>query len=127
LPLEEAIARKRDPKTIADSYLPYEVEAYWNRWWQERRLYHADPEHVLSGRKQPFVMCFPPPNVTGYLHIGHALTSSIQDAIARFRRMQGREVCFLPGLDHAGIATQSIVEKELMKAEGLTKHDLGRE
>jgi valyl-tRNA synthetase len=73
-----------------------------------------------------FVMVIPPPNVTGSLHLGHALTNSIQDALVRYHRMSGRRVLWVPGTDHAGIATQSVVEKRL-KLEGKTRHDLGRE
>jgi valyl-tRNA synthetase len=73
-----------------------------------------------------FVIVIPPPNVTGSLHLGHALTNSIQDALVRYHRMSGRRVLWVPGTDHAGIATQSVVEKRL-KNEGKTRHDLGRE
>ena len=72
-------------------------------------------------------MMLPPPNVTGTLHIGHALTCSIQDTIARWRRMKGYNVLWLPGTDHAGIATQVVVEKKLKKDRGVSRHDLGRE
>lgn len=72
-------------------------------------------------------MCLPPPNVTGCLHIGHGLTTAVEDAIIRRKRMQGYETLYLPGQDHAGIATHTVVEKNLMKTEGKTRHDLGRE
>ena len=72
-------------------------------------------------------MTLPPPNVTGHLHVGHALTVAIQDALIRWNRMLGKTTLFLPGFDHAGISTQSVVEKRLYKADGLTRHDLGRE
>jgi valyl-tRNA synthetase len=72
-------------------------------------------------------MAFPPPNVTGNLHIGHALTIAIQDGLIRWKRMQGYSVLFVPGYDHAGIATQAVVEARLMKNEGKTRHDYGRE
>lgn len=71
-------------------------------------------------------MILPPPNVTGALHLGHALTITIQDALARWHRMQGHDVRWIPGLDHAGIATQTIVEKHLLRETGQTRHDLGR-
>jgi valyl-tRNA synthetase len=84
--------------------------------------------HARHGtNKKKFTICLPPPNVTGYLHIGHALTIAVEDSITRRKRMQGYETLFLPGTDHAGIATQSVVEKMLMKETGLTRHDLGRE
>lgn len=74
-----------------------------------------------------FSMIYPPPNVTGYMHIGHCLTATIQDVISRQRRNQGQKVIWIPGTDHAGIATQAIVEKVLMKEKGLTRHDVGKE
>jgi valyl-tRNA synthetase len=114
-PLHEAMAAKLDPAQIADSYLPYDVESYWVDWWRKEGFFHGQEERVNKGGKKPYTIVLPPPNVTGYLHIGHALTSSIQDALCRWRRMQGYEVCYLPGTDHAGIATQTVVEKELMK------------
>ena len=76
--------------------------------------------------KPKFVIVIPPPNVTGALHIGHALTNSIQDTIVRWRRMSGYEALWVPGTDHAGIATQTVVEKKLQREEGVTRHDLGR-
>ena len=77
--------------------------------------------------KGTFTMMLPPPNVTGALHVGHALTAAVQDTIARWHRMCGKRVLWLPGYDHAGIATQSVVEKQLMKTRGVTRDDLGRE
>jgi valyl-tRNA synthetase len=82
---------------------------------------------VLSGKKKPFTMVIPPPNVTGALHLGHALMLSIEDVITRTKRMQGYETLWLPGCDHAGIATQSVVEKQLWKESKKTRHDFGRE
>lgn len=73
------------------------------------------------------MICLPPPNVTGYLHIGHALTTAIEDSIVRWRRMSGYETLYVPGTDHAGIATQSVVEKKIFKDEGKTRHDFSRE
>jgi valyl-tRNA synthetase len=81
----------------------------------------------MGTNKPKFVIVIPPPNVTGALHIGHALTNSIQDTIVRWRRMSGYEALWVPGTDHAGIATQSVVEKKLQREEGITRHDLGRE
>ena len=114
---------------MATEYLPTEVEAAWYEWWEECGLFKPES----AGREGPglerrtFAMVLPPPNVTGALHIGHALTVSIQDVLARWRRMHGDEVIWIPGLDHAGIATQTVVEKKLAKERGLTRHDLGRE
>src|ERR1041384_3520724 len=96
----------------------------------EERLYaewEADGLFAPNGAGEPFCIVLPPPNVTGVLHMGHALDHSIQDAIIRRRRMQGFNALWLPGTDHAGIATQNVVERELAKLEGKSRHDLGRE
>ncbi len=98
------------------------VDPKWYAFWEELGAFRADPS---SGRP-PFSMVLPPPNVTGWLHIGHALNQTVPDVVARWKRMQGYDVLWLPGTDHAGIATQNVVEKQLA-AEGKTRHDLGRE
>ena len=103
-------------------YSPEGVEERWQQTWEEEGLYGADADDL----RETFVIAFPPPNVTGELHMGHALQLSLADALVRWRRMQGFNCLFQPGYDHAGIATQSVVEKELDK-EGLSRHDLGRE
>jgi valyl-tRNA synthetase len=79
----------------------------------------------MDSDKPPFVIVIPPPNVTGALHIGHALTNAVQDTIVRWKRMSGYNVLWVPGTDHAGIATQSVVEKKLQKERGVSRHDLG--
>ena len=99
-----------------------EVDPKWYAYWEEVGAFRADPG---SGRP-PFSMVLPPPNVTGWLHIGHALNQTLHDVVARWKRMQGYDVLWLPGTDHAGIATQNVVEKQLA-AEGKSRHDLGRE
>ncbi len=110
------------PKT----YDPAELETRVYSWWDDRGYFHAEPdEHGETGR-EPFAIAMPPPNVTGSLHMGHALTSTIEDALVRHARMIGKNAVWLPGMDHAGIATQNVVEKELAK-EGCSRHDLGRE
>ena len=119
--------KKDMSKAMLDAYHPKQVEAAWYAWWEKEKFFHADPTKVLDGSKKPYVMVIPPPNVTGALHLGHALMLSIEDAIMRWRRMSGYEVLWLPGCDHAGIATQSVVEKQLWKKEQKTRHDLGRE
>jgi valyl-tRNA synthetase len=103
-------------------YKPEGVEERWQRTWEDEGLYAAEPE--LDA--EHFVICIPPPNVTGELHMGHALNASIQDLLIRWHRMRGFNTIWQPGYDHAGIATQNVVEKELAM-EGLTRHDLGRE
>ena len=104
------------------SYDPKAVEARWYEVWTKKGYFHASPTHPGP----PYSIVIPPPNVTGSLHVGHALNHSIQDILVRWRRMQGRNVLWLPGTDHAGIATQNIVEKQLM-AEGASRESLGRD
>ena len=108
------------------TYNPSLFEDKWYRKWLEKGYFHADEKKVLRGEKEKFSVVLPPPNVTGVLHVGHALNSTLQDVICRWKRMKGYEVCWVPGTDHAGIATQWVVERELAK-EGLTRHDVGRE
>jgi valyl-tRNA synthetase len=103
-------------------YDPKTVEARWSQIWSQQGYFHASPTHP----GQPYCIVIPPPNVTGSLHVGHALNHSLQDILIRWRRMQGLNVLWLPGTDHAGIATQNVVEKQLM-AEGLSRESLGRE
>src|SRR5512147_399759 len=104
------------------TYDPKAVEARWYAIWTERGYFHASTTHP----GQPYCIVIPPPNVTGSLHVGHALNHSLQDILIRWRRMQGRNTLWLPGTDHAGIATQNVVEKQLM-AEGTSREALGRE
>ena len=92
------------------------------KFWEENELFKAD----AKSPKEPYSIVIPPPNVTGVLHMGHALDETLQDILTRYHRMAGYETLWLPGTDHAGLATQNVVEKQLMK-EGLTRHDLGRE
>jgi valyl-tRNA synthetase len=106
---------------LAKAYEPKEVEARWYRFWDESGFFGANPD---SG-KPPFAIVIPPPNVTGSLHIGHAFTLTLQDVVVRWKRMCGHDTLWLPGLDHAGIATQLVVERQLAR-EGKRKEDLGR-
>jgi len=103
-------------------YNPRQVEEKWYRFWEENEFFHVQPD---SG-KQPYCIVIPPPNVTGILHMGHALNNTIQDILIRWKRMQGYCTLWIPGTDHAGIATQNVVERQLAK-EGLSREDLGRE
>ncbi|MEU4228900.1 valine--tRNA ligase [Nonomuraea sp. NPDC026600] len=107
---------------LPTQYTPADVETRSYERWVTGGFFHADP----GSPRVPYSIVLPPPNVTGVLHIGHALDHSIQDALTRRARMQGRETLWLPGMDHAGIATQNVVERELAK-QGLSRHDLGRE
>ena len=111
-----------DSGSLNKAYEPHEVEARWYQYWVDSGFFHAED----AGAKPPFSIVIPPPNVTGILHMGHALNNTLQDIIVRFKRMQGYNTLWMPGMDHAGIATQNVVEKELAR-EGLTRHDLGRE
>uniref|UniRef100_A0A9J8CF87 Valine--tRNA ligase n=1 Tax=Cyprinus carpio carpio TaxID=630221 RepID=A0A9J8CF87_CYPCA len=115
---------------LPDSYSPQFVEAAWYSWWEKQGFFK--PEYGRKNVSEPnpcgvFMMCIPPPNVTGSLHLGHALTNAIQDCLTRWHRMRGETTLWNPGCDHAGIATQVVVEKKLMKERKMTRHDLGRE
>ncbi len=103
-------------------YNPQQVEDRWSQFWIDKGYFHATPAHP----GQPYCIVIPPPNVTGSLHVGHALNNSLQDILIRWRRMQGRNVLWMPGTDHAGIATQNVVERQLL-AEGTSREALGRE
>ncbi len=107
---------------MASSYTPENFEQKWNDIWEKENLYHAEP----SDNKEAYSIVIPPPNVTGSLHMGHALNNTLQDILIRWQRMSGKSVLWMPGMDHAGIATQNVVEKLLAK-EGKSKNDLGRE
>src|SRR3954471_5862684 len=103
-------------------YNPHGVEERWQQTWEAEGLYDADPDP----EREPFVDAHPPPNVTGELHMGHALQLALGDAVIRMKRMQGFNVLFQPGYDHAGISTQNAVEKQLAR-EGTSRQELGRE
>ena len=107
---------------IAKAYNPKDTEDKWYQNWEEEGYFHAEEDAA----KQPFTIVIPPPNVTGILHMGHALNNTIQDILIRYHRMTGDNSLWMPGTDHAGIATQMVVERQL-NAEGKTRHDLGRE
>ncbi len=107
---------------LEKSYDPKKVEKKWYEIWEKKGYF----EPTYDKNKSKFSIVIPPPNVTGALHIGHALNNTLQDVLVRYKRMDGYDVLWVPGTDHAGIATQNVVEKELAK-EGLTRHDLGRE
>ena len=109
-------------KELAAAFVPADIEAPLYKKWLAAGYFKADE----NSKKPPFTIVIPPPNVTGSLHIGHALDHTIQDLLTRMKRMKGFEALWLPGMDHAGIATQNVVEKKLA-AEGKSRHDLGRE
>ena len=105
------------------TYNPKEIEQQWYTYWEEKGYFHEE----VDTEKEPFSIVLPPPNVTGQLHMGHALDNTLQDILIRTKRMQGYNVLWMPGTDHAGIATQVKVEENIMKTEGKSRHDLGRE
>ncbi len=107
---------------LAKGYEFAEVESHWYSFWEENGFFRADQ----TSSKPPFSMVIPPPNVTGQLHIGHALNDTLQDILCRYKRLKGFEVLWVPGTDHAGIATQNVVERQLA-LDGLTRHQIGRE
>lgn len=111
---------------IPKNYESTQVESRWYENWVDQGCFTADPARV-SENHPAYSIVIPPPNVTGVLHMGHVLNNTIQDILARKARLDGKEVLWLPGTDHAGIATQVMVEKQLKKAEGKTRHDLGRD
>ena len=103
------------------------MESAWYAWWEKEGFFK--PEFTLDGKVKPegyFVIPEPPPNVTGSLHMGHALPNALQDCMIRWNRMLGKTTLLLPGCDHAGISTQSVVENMLWRRKKLTRHDLGR-
>ncbi|MCB0720543.1 MAG: valine--tRNA ligase [Bacteroidetes bacterium] len=119
---------QQDPETTdsrnkPSAYDPHLIEERWYRYWEEGHFFDAE----VRPDKRPHVIMMPPPNVTGRLHMGHALQDTMQDILTRMRRMQGYEALWMPGIDHAGIATQNVVEKTLKKEQRKDRHDLGRE
>ncbi|XP_050555637.1 valine--tRNA ligase [Spodoptera frugiperda] len=128
---ETAQGDKKDvTSSMPDAYSPRYVEAAWYAWWEKQGFFK--PEYGRKSVLEPnpkgkFAMVIPPPNVTGTLHLGHALTNAVQDSLTRWHRMNGKTTLWNPGCDHAGIATQVVVEKKLWREEKKTRHDLGRE
>ncbi|XP_069701064.1 valine--tRNA ligase-like isoform X2 [Periplaneta americana] len=114
---------KNEKSSFPAAYVPKDVESNWYYWWEKQGYFSPN----LAAMGEPFNMVLPPPNVTGTLHLGHALTCTIQDVLARWHRMRGSPVLWVPGMDHAGIATQVVVEKKLWQEKSLTRHDIGRD
>ncbi len=108
---------------LPKQYSPQGTEAKWHQYWESQGYFHAPPDAA----RKPYTIVIPPPNVTGALHLGHALNNTLQDILIRWRRMQGYAALWVPGTDHAGIATQAVVERRLLQEEGVSRHDLGRE
>ncbi|XP_012938411.1 valine--tRNA ligase [Aplysia californica] len=122
---------KKDTKCpMPDAYSPAYVEAAWYEWWVKEGFFkpeYGGRDLAATPYEDKFIMMIPPPNVTGTLHLGHGLTNSIEDCLARWHRMKGKVVLWVPGCDHAGIATQVVVERKLWREQRKTRHDLGRE
>ena len=112
-----------NPTTLASAYDPAQVEDTWYAYWEQHGLFHAAPDPT----RKSFTVVIPPPNITGMLTMGHVLNNTLQDVFVRWHRMLGENAVWIPGTDHAGIATQTVVEKTLKKEEGKSRHDLGRE
>ena len=108
--------------TEKSSYDPEEQEEKWYQFWTQKNYFKAN----IDEEKTPYTIVIPPPNVTGVLHMGHGLNNTIQDILIRYNRMKGLETCWVPGTDHAGIATQTVVEKNLLKETGKTRDEIGR-
>jgi len=108
--------------TLPSQYDPSTTEAKWQTYWEDHQVFKADPDH----KGEPYCVVIPPPNVTGSLHMGHAFENALIDLIVRYHRMRGRNTLWLPGTDHASIAVQTILEKQI-RLEGKTRHDIGRE
>jgi len=108
---------------LSKQYDPQSAQERWLAFWNERGYFHSEPDED----RRPYTIVIPPPNVTGALHMGHALNNTLQDILVRWRRMQGFNACWVPGTDHAGIATQAVVERRIRDEEGKTRHDLGRD
>ncbi len=111
---------------MSDKYNPQEIESRFYKIWEDRGYFEIDGNEAIQEEGKNFCIMMPPPNVTGRLHIGHALTFTLQDIITRYKRMDGYKTLWQPGTDHAGIATQNVVEKQIL-AEGKTKEEIGRE
>ncbi|XP_076610497.1 valine--tRNA ligase, mitochondrial isoform X1 [Chaetodon auriga] len=120
---------KKDTSLLfPSSYSPEYVEHSWYEWWEKEGFFSPEQHERLSHSvDQTFSLCIPPPNVTGTLHLGHALTVAVEDALVRWRRMQGYRVLWVPGCDHAGIATQTVVERRLLREEGKRRQDFTRQ
>jgi len=112
--------------TLSDLPKQYDhaaAQERWYRFWEDKGYFHSEP----NPKKKPYTIVIPPPNVTGALHLGHALNNTLQDILIRQKRMQGFETLWMPGTDHAGIATQAVVERRLLQEEKISRHELGRE
>ena len=122
----ESSEQNQENELLSKTYDSKEVEERWAQEWEEADIFHPDTKASQDGQ-ETYVIMMPPPNVTGSLHNGHALFVTLQDILIRYHRMLGKNTLWLPGVDHAGIATQAVVERELKRNENKTRHDIGRE
>ncbi|HTA91476.1 MAG TPA: valine--tRNA ligase [Polyangiaceae bacterium] len=120
---ENASEKSDDKAELSKAYEPADVEPKWYKFWLEHGVFQASLDAL--DKREPYTIALPPPNVTGSLHMGHALVVTLEDVLIRHKRMQGRNTLWQPGIDHAGIATQLVVERQLAR-EGKSRHDLGR-
>src|SRR4051794_37480114 len=111
------------PTELAKAYDHKEAQQKWLKFWDDRGFFHSEPDP----NRKPYTIVIPPPNVTGALHMGHALNNTLQDVLIRYHRAKGDNTEWMPGTDHAGIATQAVVERLIFAQEKKTRHDLGRE
>ncbi|MDR2168727.1 MAG: class I tRNA ligase family protein [Planctomycetaceae bacterium] len=116
-----------DNQDLPKQYDPLVAQSRWSRYWDDLGLFQVGRNSIERSVKGSFCVVIPPPNVTGALHMGHALNNTLQDITVRMKRMQGYDTLWIPGVDHAGIATQAVVEKRLFEEEKLTRHDIGRD
>lgn len=123
------VGEKKDmSKPMLDSYEPYAVESAWDAWWTKKKFFHVSSEEALKyPEEKRYTMLLPPPNVTGQLHLGHTLMSTIEDAIIRWKKMNGYCALWIPGIDHAGISCQTVVEKKILKEEKKLRTDFTRD
>src|SRR5580765_7548734 len=108
---------------LAKAYDPKAAQEKWLSFWEERGYFHSAPDPTRTA----FTIVIPPPNVNGSLHMGHALNNTLQDIMIRFERMRGKDVLWQPGMDHAGIATQMVVERQLIERQEPSRRDMGRD
>src|SRR5262249_2335704 len=111
------------PTELPKQYDPQAAQEKWLKFWNDRGFFNSDPDP----KRKPYTIVIPPPNGTGALQMGHALKNTVKDVLIRWRRMQGCNALWMPGTDHAGIATQAVVERLILQQEKKTRHDLGRE
>ncbi|MGI9386075.1 MAG: class I tRNA ligase family protein, partial [Methyloligellaceae bacterium] len=112
---------------LEKTYRPSQIEGEIYKRWEEADAFASGQADRVAAGAKPYCIVIPPPNVTGSLHMGHALNNTIQDILVRFERMRGRDVLWQPGTDHAGIATQMVVERQLMENQEPDRHAMGRE